>query len=183
MNYFDKPKILGIIIIALFLLNLGTLSFMWFNRPKPPHPEMIHDMPPDMHREKPADFLIRELKFTDAQQKDYQKLIDEHRMQQKDIHEQLRKTRDEMFSMLSNDNPDSVKAGQLAVKIGELERQVQAATFTHFTKVRAMCDETQKKKFDEVIGDVLKMMTPETGHDRPGMPPPGAPDRKGTPPR
>jgi Spy/CpxP family protein refolding chaperone len=179
MNYFDKSKFSGIIIIALFLLNLGTLTFMWVNRPPhPPPPEFIRDgnQPPPGNA---SDFLIHELKLSEAQQKDYEKLRDEHRAAMKKIHEDIGKSRDEMFSMLSSGNADTVKAATLAAKIGELEKQVQLTTFSHFAKVKALCDDTQKKKFDEIIGEVLKMMAPPPGNDG-RMPPPG--ERRPPPP-
>jgi len=180
MNYFDKPKFLGIIIIALFLLNIGTLTFMWINRPPhpPPPPEFIKNGNPPPPQGNASDFLIHELKLNDAQQKDYEKLRDEHRASMKKIHEEIGKTRDEMFSMLSGGNADTAKANTLSAKVGELEKQVQQITFEHFTKVKALCDDTQKKKFEEIIGEVLRMMAPPQQDGR--MPPPG--DRRGPPP-
>jgi Spy/CpxP family protein refolding chaperone len=175
MNYFDKPKFYGIIIILLFLLNLGTLAFMWFHRPHPPGPEMFHQM---QYRqgdgERPGEFLIHELNLSQAQLADFIKLRDEHQNTIKPAAEDIRKNKDEMFKMLSTPQVDSAKLNQYIDNIAKDQKQLELATFTHFQKVRAMCDDSQKKKFDEIIGEVLKMMGSMQG---PHGPPPGPMDK------
>ena len=39
-----------------------------------------------------------------------------------------------------------------------LQKESDRITFVHFQKVRALCRPDQQTKFDEVIGEVLKMM-------------------------
>jgi protein CpxP len=176
MNYFDKPKIMGILILLLLVLNFGTLAFMWFNKPfHPPGMEMRRDgpPPPGNEGERPGEFLIHELNLSQNQLADFIKLRDEHQNAIKQVLEDTKKNKDDLFKMLSAPQVDSVKLNQLTDNIAKDQKQLELATFNHFQKVRVMCDDNQKKKFDEIIGDVLKMMAgPPPG---PKGPPPGPP--------
>lgn len=173
MNFFEKPKILTFIIIALLVLNFGTLAFMWFH--KPPHPpefDMMHQGPPGHergpeHDRGPGDFISHELNFNDKQKADFEKLKQEHQGTMKQVHDDMKKNKDEMFAIISKGQNDSVKVNQLADNIAKDQKQIELATYSHFQKVRAMCDDSQKKKFDEIIGEVLRMMAPPDPEHKP----------------
>ena len=172
MNYFDKPKIYLFIIIALLVLNFGTLSFMWLHKPPHPGPEFMHDGMPHEREGNPGEFLIHELNLNESQKTEFKKLRDEHQTTMKQTLDDLKKNKDDLFKMLSSPVMDSSKLNQLTDNIAKGEKQIDLATFNHFQKVRALCDDNQKKKFDEIIGDVLKMMAPPgPEHDNP---PPGS---------
>ena len=180
MNFFEKPKILTYTIIALFLLNFGTLAFMWLHKPPPP-PEFErregppgHEMGQEHDRrdgERPADFISHELNFSQQQKADFEKLKQEHQTVMKQAHDDMKKNKDEIFSYISKGQNDSVKVNQLADNIAKDQKQIELATYNHFQKVRALCDDNQKKKFDEIIGEVLRMMAPPDP-DRHEPPPP-----------
>ena len=183
MNFFEKPKILTFIIIALLVLNFGTLAFMWLH--KPPHPpefDMMHQGPQGQERglehdrmhdgHEPADFITHELNFNQQQQTDFEKLRKVHQDAMKQSHNDMKKNKDEIFGYISKGQNDSVKINQLADNIAKDQKQIELATYSHFQKVRAMCDDNQKKKFDEIIGEVLRMMAPP---DPEHNPPPHSP--------
>jgi Spy/CpxP family protein refolding chaperone len=177
MNFFEKPKILTFIIMALLVLNFATLAFMWFHRP--PHPremgpdmDRMHEGPPGHERGPereggPADFIQHELNFNQQQKDQFENLKKEHQDAMKNVHDDMKKNKDEIFSYITKGQNDSVKINQLADNIGKDQKQIELATYTHFQKVRAMCDDTQKKKFDGIIGEVLRMMTPPDPEHRP----------------
>ncbi len=173
MNYFDKPKIMGALILALLVLNFGTLAFMWFNKPHPPRPEFMFNgnPPPPGQEERPGEFLIHELNLNQSQLADFIKLRDEHQNAMKQVIEENQKNKDELFKMISAPQVDSAKLNQVTDNIAKGQKQIELATFIHFQKVRALCDDNQKKKFDEIIGDVLKMMA--SSPPGPKGPPPG----------
>src|SRR5436853_166845 len=67
--------------------------------------------------------------------------------------------------------------------IGSTQQQIEKVTYDHFSQVRALCTDEQKKEFDAIIGDVTKRMNGRGGpphHDRAGPPPGDRPD--GPPP-
>ena len=184
MNYFDKPKLLTGIIIALLVLNFGILAFMWFHISRL-HRSLIHenhDMPPPheqmerFHSGPPAGdvkgFLINELKLNPKQQEEIEKLRVEHFNSVKQIKDDMRKNKDELYRLYSNSQMDTNRINQLAENISNEQKQIELNTFYHFRKVRDLCDDNQKKKFDEIIGEVLKMMAPLPPLPNSSMPPP-----------
>ncbi len=169
----DKTRILIIAVIALFLLNFSTLGYLLCSKPGM---SPFHDGPPK--RPDARDFIIKELGMNEQQVKDYEKLIQEHSSQMKEIDESMKKSKDEFWNELPKGGADSSKINMLADNIAKNEKQRDISTFRHFEKVRALLDESQKKKFDEIIKDVLRMMGP-----KPPPPPDGKEprDRRGPP--
>jgi Spy/CpxP family protein refolding chaperone len=171
-----KKQLLYTVIIILVILNLGTLSFMWYIRLNSTKHEIMQPLPPRSG----ADFLNSELKFTKEQNEKIERLRDEHFQTVKKIKDEGRELRDLFFSNLSKNDIDSSKINEIANGIAMSEKQVELATFYHMRKIREVCDETQKKKFDEIIQDVLKMgIGPRRGPDGSRPPPPGYRQRDG----
>lgn len=173
MNYFDKNKILLVAVVALLLSNIGILSLLWFdkdtgknqNRMPPPN-----EMPPPHDRKPPndgpRDFLIKELNFNEKQKQDYQILIEEHRSDKKILSNKIRIAKEKLWDNLSGKNPGTNSIDSISIEIGNYHKELELSTYRHFQKVRELCDENQKKKFDELIKDILSMM----GQNKP--PPP-----------
>ena len=173
MNYFDKNKILTIAVVALIITNLGILVYLWYERTQnfnstdrmPPGERMQRPegKPPQdrmLSEGGPKEFLIRELKLDEKQKEDYGKLVDEHRAEMKRIREKIRNEKDDMWKEISKPKNENNSAERYAAEIGEDQKQIELITFAHFQKVRELCNDDQKKKFDEVIQEALKMMGP-----------------------
>ncbi|HMS32918.1 MAG TPA: Spy/CpxP family protein refolding chaperone [Ignavibacteria bacterium] len=174
MNYFDKNKILTIAVVALIITNLGILVYLWYERSqnfnstgrmssgermqrpegKPPQDRMTSEGGP-------KEFLILELKLDEKQKEDYGKLVDEHRAEMKRIREKIRNEKDDMWKEITKPKNENNTAERSAAEIGEDQKQIELITFAHFQKVRELCNDDQKKKFDEVIQETLRMMGPE----------------------
>jgi protein CpxP len=173
MNYFDKNKILTIAVVLLLFTNIGILSLLWFDRVPGKHFDRIpppNEMHPPFDRKQseggPRDFLIRELGFTEKQKQDYQLLIDEHKSDMKKLMDKIRTAKEKLWDNLSETDTASISTESTSAEIGNDQKEIELVTFRHFQKVKELCDENQKKKFDEVIKEVINMM----GHNKP--PPP-----------
>jgi hypothetical protein len=59
-----------------------------------------------------------------------------------------------MLKLLSTNDTKQIEL--LAIKMGELEKERQTVTFEHFRKVRTLCNDRQKKKFDIFIQQILQ---------------------------
>ena len=188
MDIFQKPKILTYIIIALLLLNFGTLAFLWFHKPPKPDREFMeqHEMNKPGEMMKPGEvrgFLEDQLNFNDKQREDFNKLRDEHHKSVTVIQDTIKSLKDRLFDQLISNTTDTSKINSIAASIGDAQKQVELITFNHFLKVRALCDNDQKQKFDKIMKDVVRSldMHPPNGmemHNPPememhhGLPPP-----------
>jgi protein CpxP len=149
MSRIDKPRILIITVAVLVALNLATLTFLWLNNR--PHPR-------GRQGEAPAQYLIEQVGLTPDQITAYRALIQEHQSNMRSINDSIRYHKLQLFSYLQS--ADSSNARRESGRIGDLQKAVEMNTFDHFLKVRALCDPFQEVKFDNVIGEVLRMMAP-----------------------
>ena len=161
----NQIRFYKIIVIVLVLLNLGTLTFLWFGRPRPEHE-------PD--RGKSAKFLIHELALTPGQQDEFGKLRDEHRRRLTILQKQDSRLHDRFFEAIFLPVPDTLTAKILSDSIAEVRRQMELLTFDHFRQLRQLLNEEQKNKFHRVFRQALEhaMPLPEPPPPPPLPPPP-----------
>lgn len=146
----DNSKFLKTVIIILLLINIGTLTFMWMHQ---------HGMPPP-HQPEIGNYLMHELKFTEAQKNQFEQMRDEHRHEIDGLRKKSREMHDSFFDLLGNSQADSNNVNQMADSITSLQKEIEISTFYHFQKVRTICTREQQEKFDEIIKEALSMMAP-----------------------
>ena len=157
----ESKKLLTYSVIVLFLLNLGTLAFLFIGKPHHPGP------PPEGG---PAQFLIHELSLTSDQQKQFEKLKEEHHSRVMQLQDSLHTLHEAYFHELSAST--TLVADSLQKIMSQKQSSIELLTFDHFRKVRAICNAEQQKKFDKIIMEALQMMLPH-----PPEPPPLPPER------
>jgi len=130
--------------------------------------------------ERPDEFIISKLHFSDEQVKAFEKLRDRHHDSIIIIQEEGRKIRTALFENLKHANKTEVQADSLMAAIGDNQKQIEFVTYRHFRQVRELCNDEQKKVFDDIIQEVLRKMAGPP--PRPGGPPPGHEGPDGPPP-
>lgn len=172
----SKNKILVWAVIFLIIANVAVLATILIMHNKQGH-----------QRGTPADYLVKELDLNEDQQNKLHTLAKEHHEQSEKIKEQIKKSRENFFNLISQSKNDSSKnidslrltfLSETTTKLRELEQ----LTFDHFKQIRAICTPQQQKKFDEIIEDVLQMIAsgpPQGPQGNDHMPPPG--DRRPPP--
>lgn len=145
----QKINFLYAVIVALLLLNTGTLAFIFLHHPPPPARNPQQEI---------SRWLTEQLQLNAEQEKQYKVLQDEHRQKMDFIHQQDRDLHDRYFQLLNGETVDSSLVNQLADSIAENRKQTELTTFYDFKKIRAICNGEQQKKFDAIIGKALKTM-------------------------
>ena len=170
-------------VLLLVLCNIGLMLTLWL-KPQPGGPPKGGG---------PKERVISSLKFTVDQVKKYEALIDEHQRQMRKLREQGSELRRMLFSGLNNSASPSKLADSLVTEIGNNQREIETATFNHFSQVRALCTDQQKQEFDKIIVAITRNMNggpdghrPPPGEGRTDGPPNGEagppPDGNGPPP-
>jgi protein CpxP len=154
---------LKITVLMLLCTNIILLAYIWI------HP--FRTLPDPPRQNSAAEFLTRELKLNAQQQEQFEQLRNEHHHKMLDLQEQGGSLHHQFFELLSKSPADSLAVKRLADSMSANQEQIELLTFEHFKKVRTMCTEEQKKKFDEVIHEAMRMMAPRPPHE----PPPGMP--------
>lgn len=163
MKNFTNSRWPFIITLVLVTANIVTLTLLWTNN----RPGGKHAMAPPLN-EDVFEFLSRELKLDSAQKENYRELRDEHRAQVRPIRDSIRDAKDAFFELLKGNTDDSVVSAANH-RIGLLEERLNRVTYTHFSKLRKVCNPEQQVKFDQIIHDVLRQMAPQRQQ---GPPPP-----------
>jgi hypothetical protein len=153
-------------LLLLAMLNFFLLASTWLKQNSPLKEETRR--PPN--GEKAAVFLIEELKFSGQQTEEFEKLKTTHHEAIDSLKEAGKKLHRLFFDKLKTDRQDTAHVHKLAQAIAYNQTQIEMITFTHFQKVRALCDQKQKIKFDEIIQEVLRRMA--APHDRQEPPSP-----------
>ena len=164
----NNTRFLKIVIVFLLLINLGAISFMWCNRPH--------------HNDQVGGFFEKELQFTPKQVALFDKLKDEHRTEMEVLKSESKELHDAYFDLLKNPSVNPISVTQKAAEIAKVKEKEELVTFYHFQKVRAICNENQKIKFDQIIREAARMMAPPKGPREGQGPPPGPRGENGPPP-
>jgi hypothetical protein len=128
-----KTRVYQYIIVGLILLNVLMITWQWFGaQRRPPRPQ---------------DILRKELQLTDVQMNAYQEMIREHRVIADPLERDIAALRKQLL------NYDATDSGKQAVAdaVGKKQAEFEMSLYKHFKKVRALCNEEQQKKFDEVL--------------------------------
>jgi len=144
----ENSKFYKIAIALLLLLNIGTLAFMWLNRPPPPGARG------------PFMFLVKATGMDKAQQATYRQLRDVHHSRMEDFQQQNRQLRGQLFDYLAQKDQNDSQVQLLADSIAAVKRQEEMLTFEHFRRVREICRPDQQLKFDAAIGEAIQSMGP-----------------------
>ena len=144
----DKIKLLTIAVIALLLLNFGTLGFLLISGPK------HGDRPP--HRT-PKEIIIERLQFDSKQQKEYQTLIDWHRRTIDSLDRQIRETKNELYTQLIKPYVDIKTKDSLITVLADHQKQIEQTHFKHFEDIKKLCRSEQREHFYDLTLDLSKI--------------------------
>jgi Spy/CpxP family protein refolding chaperone len=124
-----KNNLFKIGLIALIILNVILLSKMYFFDHRPHHPK---------NHEHTDEFVINELKLTEEQTQQYQKLIEQHRDSIKNLADEGRELRELYFSQLKSNVVNQQLKNEVLIKISanqqKIEFYVAQTNFTTRTK-------------------------------------------------
>ncbi|WP_452218829.1 Spy/CpxP family protein refolding chaperone [Lacinutrix undariae] len=167
-----KNLILYILLVFLILAN-GFFLVNYLGRPE------AHQ-----GNKGPGDFLSKELNFDAAQMQEFKKLNKNHHKNIEDLLKELQELKHELFIRSYQDIEDAIIIDSIASRIGENEKQKDLLSFKYFKSIRALCNDTQKKEFKNLIEKSLKggerVGAPDherRGRDENENPPPPPPPR------
>lgn len=161
-------KLLVFLVVVLIAINITSLFFLIPGSKKGKHGKEPH---------KPAQFLTERIGFDETQKARFMELVDEHKEAMRPLQRQIMEAhRTSILDRLSDkDNGD-----QNDQALCEVMNEMTILHFEHFDEVMNLCNEEQKKKFEEILPELLSNMFggrgpghgPPPGHHRPPPPMP-----------
>ncbi len=154
----DKIKVLTVAVVALLLLNFGTLGFLLLAGPK-------HDRRPP-HRE-PKEIIIDQLQLDATQQTAYQKLINSHRGTIDRLDRQSRSTKNELYLQLTQKTVDIKAKDSLIARLANYQKEIEETHFKHFQDIKNLCTPEQMNRFDDLTEELSRIFgrKPKPRHD------------------
>jgi periplasmic protein CpxP/Spy len=165
MDQVLKNRMWGFIVGILVVANIATLAGFWYLKL---HSDKGSEQPRGQYNTK--QFIIARLGLNTAQQQAYDKLVQQHRENVGMVQEELRNAKDGFFNSIAHPETPQARIDTLTSTIAKAEKKLDLLTYEHFKKVRALCNDQQKLRFDNIIKQVMRMMGPAGG--RPQGPPP-----------
>jgi hypothetical protein len=144
------PKFYKIVIMLLVILNIGTLAFMWFN--KPPHPPK-----PGEHK------IATELGLTGEVKTKIDKLeTDHHAKKKKLVHKDM-----DLHKKLYDEIGKEGDGSDILEEIAANKEEIEKMTFNYFDEIATYCNESQQEELRKMVHFAFENL-------RPGPPrPPG----------
>lgn len=166
MDVFKQNKILIWIIIILVVINLGTVAGMWISHlsRKPHHEILVHQPPHLPDRKSPGigrfEMLGIELQFDEEQMSKFNEFRSGHQNEMKNLTEKINEKKKQILSEISAPEPDTVKVGILFSEIGQYQTFIEKEIFSHFLKIKMICNGEQKLKLEKILKDISEPKFP-----------------------
>lgn len=155
----SKNKPLLFIILILLVANLAGIAFNYFMMKKEPHREKPMD-----RKEVMGGYLKDQLKFTDTQMAEYEKLSAANKTATEPLFEALREEKEKRLNFLREQNYSDSAIEQAVNRSMLRQAEVDRKMLQHIRNVRALCNEQQKQSFDTGF---YKMMRHSRGDRKP----------------
>ncbi len=130
-------------ILALLLLNMATLFFLWRGAK--------HHGPPERNQ------LVEHLALEGDVRAKVLLLQDDHFKRKGQLVDRSRKMHEQLLTYFSHpEKNDSKVVSKKIDQIVENQREIEQMTFDYFKEVSSYCNSEQKELLSELIRDVLK---------------------------
>ena len=153
-----KTKLLTIAVIGLLVINFGTLGFLLLNGKG--------QRSPQEGRQKPKEIIIKKLRFDEAQQKKYAKLIKWHRGEITKLDGNIREAKNELYSQLLKLETNVKAKDSLILVISFNQKQIEETHFKHFEDIKKLCHKDQMENFNDLTVELSRIFAPKPHRPR-----------------
>lgn len=162
----EKTKLLTITIIGLLLVNIATLGFLLTSGAKGHKTQ--HDSPPN-ERPEPKEIIIAKLHLDTNQQKEYEKLIEWHRGEIRNLETTIQEAKKTLYGELTQPEANVKTKDSLVSLLGNCQIQIEATHFKHFQDIKKICRQDQMGYFNDLTVELSKLFSrnkpPRPRHD------------------
>jgi protein CpxP len=148
----SRNKIYIFLIGILLLSNLALVAFFVWNQPAKK----------EVHRDRPGSYMQEALKndvgFSDEQMTKFEAMASQHRQQMRPLFEDISKTKESFYHMLTQPAVSDSQLNLAAEQIGEKQEMIDLKIFMHFQNIREICTPNQQPQFDSLIQHVVHKM-------------------------
>jgi Spy/CpxP family protein refolding chaperone len=148
-----RNRNLLIIIGVLLLTNIAVLAY-FLGQKKPGKPGFATSK----ERSGIGEMLQKEVGFNDDQLAQYKVLKDQQRETLRPMFDDMRKSKDSLFRLLSYTGQADSLVDQVTDAIARKQKTLDLQTFNYFKKVRGLCTPEQQPRYDSLIVRTFRKM-------------------------
>jgi len=163
MEVLFKQRAAAWMIVLLLVLNLATLSTLWYRELR--HPDFG---PPRFSgkQDNVSQFLKEEFQWSDSQAQAFERLRSAHQERVRSLMGESMELRRRLLDGLFEAAPDSAAAAELLRQISLKQSELEAQSYSYFLALKQLCGNDQTDR-------LRRLMTEVIFHDRPGVGGPG----------
>jgi hypothetical protein len=120
----------------------------------------------------PGAFIVKELRFNDAQLKQVEDLNKKHKTAMRNTLDEIKSFKDMLFSEILLDDMSNAKVDSIITLISEQEGIKEKNTIMYLRGLYNISNEKQKRHFENIVIDALKIGNPNGPRERRPPPPP-----------
>lgn len=147
-----RNKNLLLIIAVLLLINIAVLGYFLWLRKKPAK------VVAEKERFSMVDMMQKVIGFDSNQMVQYKQFREKQRETIRPMFDDMRKSKDSLFRMLSNPGISDSAVKNAADIIALKQRAIDLQSFSYFKKVRALCTPEQQPKYDSLVLNMISKM-------------------------
>lgn len=160
----SKSKLLTFAVIALFLINVITLSFFIFKAPKGRSERK--EMGP---MRSPKSIVVDKLHFDEVQIAKYDELIKQHSESISEIDNKIITLKNSLYKSLSNSD-NEVVIDSLFLQIASNQTAIEKIHFNHFLDIKKLCKTEQIDDYNALTYELAEIfgtkLPPPNGKNR-----------------
>ena len=107
-------------------------------------------------RQRPGDFIIKELGFNELQLEQFRALNHEHHRTMRHLSDGIKELKDDLFDELTVSPINDILIDSITSLIGKRQKEKETEVFYHLRSIQEICNSKQKEKFKNIIIDALQ---------------------------
>lgn len=143
----NKHKLIAIVAVGLFVINLMLVGFIFFRNHKP------------THSEGPKKVIAERLHFDKAQIQEYEQLIIKHQESIKSKDSLIRQSKIELYTCLITNN--TILKDSIEIALGQIQKEIEELHYNHFSDLKGLCKEDQMEYFNDLAKDLAQLFAKE----------------------
>lgn len=147
-----KETLLTVAVVALLLLNFGTLGALLLRRPPQPPGGRGHERL-DRH-------IVESLDLNAGQRQKFEQLKSAHHEQMLANERAYRDALGDYFALLKADTVAPAQRDSLQALLAHIQEERASVTFQHFSDLKALCSPEQQKRFTDLLPDLMRVILP-----------------------
>lgn len=155
MDWKNQNKFTTWSIIFLVVVNIITISTMWFYLTKESGPKPLDQL---KRPQGSMELIQKELNLSKEQAENFEKARVASFEKSKNLLDKMNELKEKLSKELVDDNRDSTIVTSLIQEIGSTHAKLERLRFDHFKELLSLCNKEQKDKFKPILEKLVGAM-------------------------